>query len=51
MKFGIRPKTCYEYKDIVQLENKEQAIEYFSIKLKLDKKELMKLYRVCLICH
>ena len=49
MTFGIKPKTCDDYKDIVQIDNKEEAIEYFSSKLKLDKKKLLELYQICLI--
>ena len=51
MTFGIKPKTCDEYKDIVHLDNKEEAIEYFSIKLRLNKKQMLKLYQVMMIRH
>ena len=49
MMFGIKPKTCDDYKDIVQIANKEQAIKYFSNKLKLNKKKLLELYQICLV--
>jgi len=38
MTFSIKPRNCDDYKDIVHLDNKEQALEYFSTRIKLDKK-------------
>ena len=49
MRFGIKSKTCNDYKDIVNLDNKKIAIKYFSKKMCLDEKKLLKIYEVCLI--
>tara|TARA_Y100001960_G_scaffold318114_1_gene387404 strand:+ start:549 stop:704 length:156 start_codon:yes stop_codon:yes gene_type:complete len=51
MTFGIKPKTCDDYKDIVQIDNKKEAIDYFSVKMRLSKKDLLRLYQICLIHH
>ena len=51
MTFAIKPKNCDDYKDIVHLDNKEQALEYFSTRIKLDKKKLLELYEICVIHH
>ena len=49
MVFGMKPKICDDYKDLVQIDNKENAIEYFSAKMKMDRKKLLELYQICLI--
>tara|TARA_Y100001970_G_scaffold292661_1_gene434929 strand:+ start:3252 stop:3407 length:156 start_codon:yes stop_codon:yes gene_type:complete len=49
MIFAIKPKNCDDYKDIVHLDNKSQAVEYFSTKMKLDKEKLLELYQVCMV--
>ena len=51
MMFAIKPKNCDDYKDIVRLDNQNQAIEYFSTKMKLDKKKLLELYQIYTIHH
>ena len=49
MVFGIKPKTCDDYKAIIQIDSKENAVEYFSTTMKMNKKKLLELYQICLI--
>ena len=51
MVFGIKPKTCDDYKDIIQIDSRDNAIEYFSTTMKMNKKKLLELYQICLIHH
>tara|TARA_B100000131_G_C18031779_1_gene578765 strand:+ start:450 stop:611 length:162 start_codon:yes stop_codon:yes gene_type:complete len=49
MIFAIKPKKCSDYKDIINVDNKNQAIEYFSSKMKLEKNKLLEIYDVCTV--